>query len=242
LAISLKPTLHFVNDTPDEQLFILERMGWSDQAATAAEVTYRQVFRDLFSSEILRPGLQASVGSLTIVFTDLRDSTRLYRNIGDAPAFGRVLDHFTVLRKAVTAEDGALVKTIGDAVMAVFPRPVAALRAMLSAQDELAGSKTSQLPLFLKAGLHHGPCIAVTLNDRLDYFGSTVNLAARLERYSSGEDVVISDNVFNDPEIALLLFQSGHSLEAERFNERLKGFDEQQFPLWRVRRRNVKEK
>jgi class 3 adenylate cyclase len=241
LAISPKPTLHFVNETLDEQLFILERMAWTDQAVTAAEVTCRQVFRDLFSSEVLRPGMQASVGARTIVFTDLRDSTRLYRDIGDAPAFGRVLDHFTILRKAVTAEDGAVVKTIGDAIMAVFPRPVPALRALLSAQDELAKPATGQAPLFLKAGLHHGPCIAVTLNDRLDYFGSTVNLAARLERYSSGEDVIISDSVLNDPEVGLLLSQPGHNLEAKPFEAHLKGFDDQQFPLWRVWRRHVKE-
>jgi class 3 adenylate cyclase len=241
LAISPKPTLHFVNETPDEQLFILERMAWTDQAVTAAEVTCRQVFRDLFSSEVLRPGMQASVGARTIVFTDLRDSTRLYRDIGDAPAFGRVLDHFTILRKAVTAEDGAVVKTIGDAIMAVFPRPVPALRALLRAQDELAKPATGQAPLFLKSGIHHGPCIAVTLNDRLDYFGSTVNLAARLARYSSGEDVIISESVLNDPEVALLLSQPGQDVEADRFEAHLKGFDDQQFPLWRVRRRSVKE-
>ena len=236
-AISLTPTLHFVNETADEQLFVLERMAWTDQAVTAAEVTCRQVFRDLFSSEVLRPGMQAAVGARTIVFTDLRDSTRLYRNIGDAPAFGRVLDHFTVLRRAVAEEDGAVVKTIGDAIMAVFPRPVSALRALLSAQDELAAPANGQTPLFLKAGLHHGPCIAVTLNDRLDYFGSTVNLAARLERYSSGEDVIISDIVRSDPEVALLLSQPGQGIEAVRFEAHLKGFDERQFPLWRVWRR-----
>ena len=92
-------------------------MAWTDQAATAAEVTSLQTFRDLFSREILRPGESISVGSLTILFTDLRDSTILYRQVGDAPAFGRVLDHFIVLREAITAEDGAVIKTIGDEVM-----------------------------------------------------------------------------------------------------------------------------
>lgn len=234
-AISLASTLHLENATSSEQLFILERMAWSDQAATAAEVTSLQTFRDLFSGEILRPGEQISVGSLAILFTDLRDSTVLYRQIGDAPAFGRVLDHFSVLREAIAGENGALVKTIGDAVMAVFLRPVAAVRAMLAAQERLAAwADDGGLRLHLKAGMHYGPCIAVTLNDRLDYFGSTVNLASRLEKFSSGDDIIVSDVVRHDPEVAELIGLREGGLAAERFEARLKGFDEQEFPLWRV--------
>ena len=89
------------NETDEEQLFILEEMAWSDQAITAAEVITLQRFRDLFSQETLLPGEQFSVGSLTVLFTDLRDSTRLYREIGDAPAFGLVRNHFDVLREAL---------------------------------------------------------------------------------------------------------------------------------------------
>src|SRR5205814_2542017 len=154
----------FENRTNDEQLFILERMQWSDEAATASEVTALQVFRDLFSTEALRPGEQISVGTLTVLFTDLRNSTRLYREIGDATAFGRVMNHFDVLRKTIADHDGALVKTIGDAVMAVFRSPASALRAMVEAQQLLAAPLHGGLPLTLKAGLHSGPCIAVTLN------------------------------------------------------------------------------
>ncbi len=187
------------NQTDEEQLFILERTVWSDDAATAAEVTALQMFRDLFASEALRQGEQISVGTLTVLFTDLKDSTRMYREIGDATAFGRVMNHFDVLKQAITDEDGALVKTIGDAVMAVFRQPAAAVRAMLRAQQQLGFPPDGMLPLTLKAGLHTGPCIAVTLNDRLDYFGSTVNLAARLEAQSTGGDVVISASVYSDP-------------------------------------------
>jgi hypothetical protein len=120
LEIDKDAGISFENATADEQLFILERTIWSDEAATAAEVTALQVFRDLFASEALRPGEQISVGTLTVLFTDLKDSTRMYREIGDATAFGRVMNHFDILKDAIAGEDGALVKTIGDAVMAVF--------------------------------------------------------------------------------------------------------------------------
>jgi adenylate cyclase len=83
--VTLAPTLRFENGTDAKQLFVLERMAWSDQASTAAEVTALQVFRDLFSSELHRPGERVSVGSLTVLFTDLKDSTRFYQEVGDAP-------------------------------------------------------------------------------------------------------------------------------------------------------------
>jgi class 3 adenylate cyclase len=234
LELALQPAIKLENQTAGEQLFILERMAWSDQAATAAEVTALQVFRDLFANEALRPGDQISVGSLTVLFTDLRNSTRMYRAIGDATAFGHVMNHFDVLKQAIAAEDGAVVKTIGDAVMAVFRRPASALRAMLAAQQELASPTSGGQPLTLKAGLHSGPCIAVTLNDRLDYFGSTVNLAARLEGLSTGDDVIISADVRTDPEVEELLRNPANRLSASRFEMKLKGFDEECFELWRV--------
>jgi class 3 adenylate cyclase len=235
LRLAPTPTLLFENATESEQLFILERMAWSDQAATAAEVTALQRFRDLFASEVLRPGEQVSVGSLTVVFTDLRGSTRLYREIGDATAFGAVMSHFDVLRDSIGEGEGALVKTIGDAVMAVFRRPAAALRAMLRAQQMLATPPNRGRPLRLKAGIHTGPCIAITLNDRLDYFGSTVNLAARLGDLSSGEDVIISAAVHADPEVAELLARPDGSLTTTPMEATLKGFDAERFELWRVR-------
>lgn len=232
LKLATVSLLELENATAAEHLLILERLAWSDQAATAAEVTALQTFRDLFSSEALRPGEQISVGTLTVLFTDLRNSTQLYREIGDATAFGRVMNHFDVLKRVITDEDGALVKTIGDAVMAIFRRPVAALRAMLAAQELLAAPPDGMPPLTLKAGIHEGPCIAVTLNDRLDYFGSTVNMAARLESLSTGDDVVISHAIYDDAEVRELM--RAENLQAAPFEIMLKGFDEERFELWRV--------
>jgi len=234
LRLAPVSTLRFDNATDSEQLFSLERMAWTDQAVTAAEVIAMQRFRDLFANEVLRPGERISVGSLTVLFTDLCDSTRLYRTLGDAPAFGRVIDHFEILRKAIAVEEGTVVKTIGDAVMAVFRSPAAALRVVRSAQQALASPVDGERPLLLKAGIHYGPCIAVTLNDRLDYFGTTVNLAARLNRLSSGGDIIVSAAVCHDPEVAELFAQPDSGVVAEPIEAVLKGFDEERFELWRV--------
>jgi class 3 adenylate cyclase len=232
LRVAQRFSLDLRNETSAEQLMILERVAWNDQATTAAEVTALQMFRDLFATEALRPGEQISVGTLTVLFTDLRDSTKLYREIGDATAFGRVMNHFDVLRKAIAEHDGAVVKTIGDAVMAVFRRASDGVAAMLEAQRALAQPSAGSLPLRLKAGLHTGPCIAVTLNDRLDYFGSTVNLAARLECLSTGSDVIISQAVYEDAKVRELLDEK--QLFADEFDMSLKGFENERFALWRI--------
>jgi class 3 adenylate cyclase len=104
---------------------------------------------------------------------------------------------------------------------------------MLEAQRALAQPPGGTMPLQLKAGLHTGPCIAVTLNDRLDYFGSTVNLAARLEALSTGNDVIISQTVYEDDKVREMV--AAKKLLADEFDMSLKGFDNERFALWRIR-------
>ncbi len=238
--------LTLVNAADREHLAIVEHLAWSDQSTTAAEVTSLQVFRDLFSREVLRHGEQISVGSMTVVFTDLKNSTQLYQDIGDAPAFGRVLTHFEILKAAVAAEHGCIVKTMGDAIMAVFPRPVAALRAMLHAQRWLAHPTEFVLPagvnvppsslkaLALKAGIHCGPCLAINQNERLDYFGTTVNTTARLCGLCSGTDLILSSAVRADAEVAAHLAASASAVATTRETAKLKGFGDTAFEIWRV--------
>ncbi len=221
LRLTGRAALRLVNSTSDEHRVVLERTAWGDQSATAAEVTALQVFRDLFSNEVLRPGEPVSVGTLAVVFTDLLGSTRFYRELGDAPAFGAVADHLELLRAVVGEEGGAVVKTMGDAIMAVFRRPADAVTAVLRAQREAQ-------PLVLKAGVHYGPCIAISQNDRLDYFGTTVNAASRLAGLSNGTDVVVSAAVHSDPDVAEL------ALRSERVILTLKGFDDEPFEIWRL--------
>ncbi|HTB81994.1 MAG TPA: DUF5939 domain-containing protein [Opitutaceae bacterium] len=234
-------SLELVNEAGVDRLAIVEHLAWSDQAATAAEVTALQAFRDLFCSEVLRPGEQLSVGTLTLVFTDLKNSTQLYKEIGDAPAFGRVLTHFEILKAAVAAEGGAVVKTMGDAIMAVFPRPIAALQAMRTAQRQLAcpepiegAGRRLPPPLALKAGIHCGPCLAINQNDRLDYFGTTVNVAARLCALCAGTDLVLSASARTDPEISALLAAETASFAAHAEMTPLKGFPGESFEIWRL--------
>ena len=230
--VALLPTLHLINATEADQTFQLERTAWSDQASTAADVTALQVFHDLFAAEVVRPGEEISIGSVTLMFTDLRDSTRMYRTIGDASAFGRVREHFEVLEKAIAEEGGAIVKTMGDAVMATFRHPIDALKSVWKAQTEIA--KRGEPMLWLKVGLHKGPCIVVNLNERLDYFGSTVNITARLPGFSQGGELIFSEEFYNDPEIRDFIAGNIAPSALKQFSGELKGFDEP-FRMWKLK-------
>ncbi|MBI3452856.1 MAG: SRPBCC family protein [Rhodospirillales bacterium] len=203
-------TVRMVNRRDHDLTLLVESRAWVRDALTAHRVTTLQAFRDLFATEALRPGDEVGVGHVTLMFTDLRGSTALYSRIGDARAYHLVREHFAYLAGAVRACDGAVVKTIGDAVMAAFSDPANALRAALDVQRNVARFNREQglAPddgVVIKLGLHGGPCIVVTLNERLDYFGSTVNLAARLQGESRGGDIVLSKALAADPAVAVLL-------------------------------------
>ena len=205
--------LHASNMGALDRTLVIEDRRWASDALTAHEVTTLQAFRDLFADAVLRPGDQVEIRRLALMFTDIRGSSDLYNRVGDAQAYGWVREHFAVLAGAIRRHDGAVVKTIGDAVMAAFSNPTDALAAALSISADIAAfnrtlAKRDDLAgvaIQVKLGLHCGPCIAVTLNDRLDYFGRAVNLAARLEGESHGGDIVLSAAMAAEPGMAAAL-------------------------------------
>lgn len=234
INLNFNPKIILKNNTESEQLLIIERMNWADNSTSGSEVIALQTFRDLFANEAIRPNEQISVGSLTILFTDLKNSTQLYREIGDATAFGLVMNHFDILRESIYQENGALVKTIGDSVMAVFSTPYLAIKSIITAQKKLIEEKKDVRLFVLKSGIHFGPCILVNLNNSLDYFGSSVNIAARLEGLSTGRDIIISQTVYNDPEVQDLFKMESGLIKVFPFESKLKGFEEERFDLWRI--------
>ena len=215
-------TVMLVNRTAHEATAVIEDLHWQRDALTAHRVTAMQAFRDLFEAEVLRPGDEVAIERIALMFTDLRGSTALYTRIGDARAYQLVRQHFVYLAGKVRQHNGTIVKTIGDAVMAAFADPGDAMRAALDVQRSVAAFNAEQQgDIVIKLGLHEGPSIAVTLNGRLDYFGTTVNMAARLQAESTGGDIVLSRDFAGDPAVAPLIAD----LAAGQETARLKGFD-----------------
>ncbi|MDX2214156.1 MAG: adenylate/guanylate cyclase domain-containing protein [Oculatellaceae cyanobacterium bins.114] len=171
-----------------------------------------QTFRDLFPRETLPPSESLQIRRVAILFTDLAGSTALYTRRGDARAFDLVRQHFNLLFQLVNENNGVVVKTIGDAIMGAFTSPYDAMQAAIAMHRQLASlNQELALPpedhLILKVGIDVGPCICVTLNDRPDYFGTTVNTAARVQATSTGNAIAITDTLANDSSVAGILQQ-----------------------------------
>jgi class 3 adenylate cyclase len=194
------------NESDRPLVFVVEDRNWAQDALTGERVIAMPAFRRICPEQLLRPGDNAEIGWIAIMFTDLKGSTELYDALGDVIAYNLVRDHFAFLSDLVDRNHGFIVKTVGDAVMAAFSRPDDAVRAALAIQDDVAsfnsarGGGASATPIVLKLGLHAGSCIAVTTGDALDYFGAIVNIAARLEHQCRGGEVIVSEAVAKDAE------------------------------------------
>jgi len=174
---------------------------------TAKRMLTNQTFRDVFKADNLNIDQRLKITSLTFLFTDLKGSTALYERVGDLAAFDLVRAHFHALLEIISAEKGAVVKTIGDAVMATFNRPEQALAAGLrirGAMDRLNVERGTN-DLVVKIGIHEGSCLAVMLNERQDYFGQTVNIAARVQGLSTSQAIHITGPVIDAPAVAAIL-------------------------------------
>jgi class 3 adenylate cyclase len=178
---------------------------------TAKRLLSNQIFRDIYRTDTLDVDQRLKITSLTFLFTDLRGSTALYERVGDLAAFDLVRTHFGVLQEIVAMEAGAVVKTIGDAVMATFPTPDRALAAAIRMRDAMGGLNDERGgdDLLLKIGIHEGPCIAVSLNERQDYFGQTVNIASRVQHLADSREILATGSVLKDERASGLLAARG---------------------------------
>lgn len=236
---SQKGKLVLENKTGRPLTFIIEELAWRRDALNAHRATTFQAFRDLYDTEILRPGDNLEVDNITTMFTDLEGSTALYESAGDFQAYSLVRDFFAVLGGAIRENNGTMVKTIGDAVHGAFANPRDALLAAIQIQADIDGfnAKSGRTPIGVKIGLHAGRCIAVTLNNRLDYYGSAINKTARLADRSGGGDIVLSEEFAAEP-------AAGPELKKFRLKKdsaALKGFDDP-MPFLRIPTTELKKK
>lgn len=213
------------NERDEPIVLLLERTGWHAEIVLGSVIASLPDFLDLFATEAPASGVELRVSSLTLLFSDLTGSTALYERIGDARAFAVVGEHFGDMTAAVTAHEGAIVKTMGDAVMADFASPASALEAAV-AMIHACRRAHGALGLGVKIGLHEGPCLAVRANERLDFFGTTVNVAARLQALARGGEIVIARELLAHGGVAKVIER--HGLRPAPFEASLKGIGEVQ--------------
>jgi class 3 adenylate cyclase len=172
-----------------------------DRFLSGRRLLTSHTFRQAFGTETIRTSDGLGVRDISILFTDLKGSTAMYEKVGDLKAFALVNQHFERLGRAVTRHRGAVVKTIGDAVMASFENPVDAVASALDMIAEIAtfNREAGEREIVLKVGVHRGASIAVTLNGRLDFFGQTVNIASRVQGLADADEVYLTEEVFRVP-------------------------------------------
>jgi class 3 adenylate cyclase len=190
-------------------------VSFASPRLTAKRLFATQTFHDLFRAQAFRESEGFVLKDTTILFTDLKGSTQLYQRIGDLNAYELVREHYGILGRIVSARHGAVVKTIGDAIMATFDRPSDAVAAGIDMLREVRAWTRSSVhgDLILKIGVHHGAAISVTLNDRIDYFGQTVNIAARVQSSAEGDEMYLTEEMFTAPGVADVLEQAGMAVE-----------------------------
>jgi class 3 adenylate cyclase len=171
-------------------------------------------FRELFGDEALEESQAIGIKDITFLVSDLKGSTALYDAVGDVQGYHLVRRHLAALTRAVTGHSGAVVKTVGDEVMATFADPFDAINAAVDIAREVeAMNRSSSERLCLKMAIHGGHCLLVTLNNRIDYFGQTVNIAYRLLRLAGGGEVCLGSEVCANQQIMDLLDSFGPPME-----------------------------
>src|SRR4029079_4520936 len=129
--------------------------------------------------------------SVTFLFTDIEGSTRLERALGSDAWASTVARHDALLRAAVEAHAGHVVKTEGDAFFASFADPLDGAAAAVDGQRRIAAATWPFDVLRVRMGLHLGEG---RLRERLrpgepeDYVGIAVNYAARIAAAAKGGD------------------------------------------------------
>lgn len=194
----LESSVILTNPSESPKTFIMEDVGWSDLALRPPKLFNFQQFRDLFAEEFLDARVHLSVGKQAILFTDIVGSSEIYIQNGDPKAFAQIRKHFDMIYPIIAEHDGAVVKTMGDSVMSAFTDTLDAVKAAKSLQ-ECFSDRNSDLKLRLRTTLNVGPCIAVNHNSNIDYFGSSVNVAAKLQAHAKSGQIVFTDAVWKDP-------------------------------------------
>lgn len=210
---------------------------------TAKMLLNNQSFRDLFRIQKLSPDLNLNVKSLTIMFTDLKGSTEMYDTAGDIFAYRLVQEHFRILTEIVRKYRGAIVKTMGDAIMATFSTPIEGLLASLEMMDRIDSMnldwKKEGYEIGLKVGLNEGSALAVVNDERLDYFGQSVNIAARVQGLAKSGEVWLSETVWNATGSEDLVSQHGYFFRKQ--SATLKGVGSP-VPVFQLSRKKIKAK
>jgi len=232
---SIHPEIRKISDefSKNYKKFVLDKVysekmyDWhTNSAIKGVDIIQNPIYRELMGDEVLLPDQSLELMKATILFTDIKGSTQMYTDLGDSKAFQLVREHFRILFEIIKKNNGIPVKTIGDAIMGAFTNQVEAVNAALEAQKKLINyykNKPDNERIEVKIGLHTGPTIIVTLNNKLDYFGTTVNMAARIQAIANPKEIVISEKIFENKDVQKII--SKYTKKVVKTKNKFKGIE-----------------
>lgn len=196
------------NQAGQETLVRVERTVVRDDALTAAQASSLALFRDLFPNEVMRPGQLANVARVTLLALSVERLESIYNSLGDTGTFAIVHDCVQIAEDLIRDAGGAVVKITSSGFLAAFDDPAAAIDAAINLMRAVQASESARgLPV--KLALHRGDAMLTTINDRLDYFGMTVNSVFALLTEGDSNEVLLTQSVAGDPGVATAIQESG---------------------------------
>jgi class 3 adenylate cyclase len=192
--------IHLCNDSAIDQQVRIERTVDRHDTLSAAKASTMALFRELFPSEVLSSDQIVSVAHITVMRVNLNGSQRLYEALGDGPAFNQIRASLGRILLAVKENAGAVVKTIGEGVLASFSDPKSA---MLTAIDLVQRRSAGDLQISI--AIHSGTAMVATVDERLDYFGKTLKTLEQLIEAASPQTIAVTSSITELAEVQSLL-------------------------------------
>lgn len=188
-------TLEVSNNTNQDKMIVFEKITPPTYYLSPMKIFNNQLFRNQYTNEAIAAGVQLKLPSQIVLFTDVVDSTKFYKRVGDIEAFKQIKKHFKHIESQLDLYHGVQIKTIGDAVMATFP----------TVQDVFLASKKMcelieadpDIHFSIRLSVHKGSMIAVNYNSGVDYFGDNVNIGAKLQAISEKNEISFSKEIYS---------------------------------------------
>ena len=177
------------NDYDNEVVVRIEQTSGQRDAVTATEAACSSLFRELFPGELLAPGLLLNTDDVALLQVALHDP---WRHSDEVAVFVALNELVTTLAAEAQQEGGAVVKTLGDGVLATFPDMVAAAAA---ARRLLLGPSGGRY----RAAVHGGAALVTSIDDRLDYFGRVLRDCQQLLASAEAGELVLSEHAQSLP-------------------------------------------
>jgi class 3 adenylate cyclase len=205
--------IHLCNDSAVDQQVRIERTAARHDALSAARASTMALFRELFPHEVLSADQIVSVARITVMRIQIHGTQQLYESLGDSAAFGQIRSALQGILDTVKEHSGAVVKTIGEGVLASFPDAISAVQAAVTVLCHTVGGNELQVA----AAVHCGSAMVATLEDRLDYFGKTLQTLERLIVAAKPQTLQVSSSIAELAEVQSFLGE--HQMKMELLPE-----------------------